>query len=66
MRGERGADREMRRGSSSERDRAATATTAAAAAAGRRRFEFLLGYWRELDSEGIFGLLLGAKKKQKE
>jgi hypothetical protein len=47
------------RGSSSERDGAATA-----AAARRRRFEFLLGYRRELDSEGIFGLLLGAKKKK--
>jgi hypothetical protein len=46
------------RGSSSERDGAATA-------ARRRRFEFLLGYRRELDSEGIFGLLLGAKKKSK-
>ena len=52
------------RGSSSERDGAATAATAAAAR--RRRFEFLLGYRRELDSEGIFGLLLGAKKNQKE
>jgi hypothetical protein len=55
------------RGSSSERDGAATAATAAAAAAARRRrFEFLLGYRRELDSEGIFGLLLGAKKKNKK
>jgi hypothetical protein len=53
------------RGSSSERDGAATAATAAAAAR-RRRFEFLLGYRRELDSEGIFGLLLGAKKKIKK
>jgi hypothetical protein len=53
------------RGSSSERDGAATAATAAAAAARRRRFEFLLGYRRELDSEGIFGLLLGAKKKKR-
>jgi hypothetical protein len=53
------------RGSSSERDRAGDHRHRRRRVAEGVGFEFLLGYRRELDSEGIFGPLLGAKKNQK-